>query len=158
MKAYHFLLFTIYRFYTDRMKEESVLLFSVTVASTVIIYVGLFTIYAFANYVNLIPMFPNKFYVVGAMTVIGLLNYYFIIRHKKFLSYNFKKDVKGGFLIIAYIVLTAVAFIIVANLNRDKLEKQRLANPVKTEEVQIKKDEKPKSLEGRIRKWFGRNF
>lgn len=56
--------------------------------------------------------------------------------------------------VVGYIVLTALTFILVANLNRARLAKERLANPVETEEVQQKRP----SLEGKIRKWFKDNL
>jgi hypothetical protein len=68
-----------------------------------------------------------------------------------FLKCGFKKTLKGGVLVISYILFTALFAITIANLNRAKLVKHRLENSVKIEEIQEKK---PKSLEGKIRKWF----
>jgi divalent metal cation (Fe/Co/Zn/Cd) transporter len=158
LKSYYYLLFRIYSYYEGRPNEKNIILFSVTAVSTVVGFAFLFTIYLFLDYLDVLPMLPNKYYVIGVMILLGVFNYILFVRQKKFLEYGFKKDVNGGLLIVAYIVLIAAIFITVANLNRAKLNKQRLANPVKTEQLQKQKDDKPKSLEGRIRKWFEEAF
>jgi len=146
MKLYNYLLFCLYNFYAYRLKEKSGHLISVTIFSTVIIYINLFTVYVFMNYLELLPMFPNKYFVIVIMISLGVVNYYFIVRHKKFLNQDFKRGIRGGIIVIVYLILTTIAFILVANLNRAKLEKQRLERTLKTEQ-------KP-SLEEKVEKWF----
>ena len=107
------------------MKEKYAVLFSITAASTVIVYLGLFTIYSFLDYLEIISMFSNKYYVVVLMISLGIINYILFIRSKKFLDYGFKKDIKGGVLILFYIFITAASFIAVANCNRAKIFEQQ---------------------------------
>jgi hypothetical protein len=158
MRVYNYFLFRVYRFYTDKMKETQMPLFYTSAVSTVVVGFNLFTVYAILDYLDAVVMFSGKYLILIPAGVIWTITHFFFVKGKRFLEYGFKKGVKGGFLVISYIVLTAALFITVANLNRAKLEKQRLANPVKTEQIQKQKDEKPKSLEGRIRKWFEETF
>lgn len=126
-------------------------------AVAVLVWTNIFTVYGLMSCLNIVgdikKNLPNKFYVLIPTFVLWGVIYYGIARPKRFLNYNFQKSVKGGFLVVAYMVLTAVAFVIVANINRERLEKERLANPVKTEDVRKKRP----SLEGKIRKWFKDN-
>lgn len=156
MRAYYFLLFTIYRFYKDTMRETQMLMFYTAGVSSVLFGFNLLTIHSLLKYYDLAEPIPNDFVLLSGGLLLGLLNYFLIVKKGKFLECGFKKSSWGGLSVISYIVITAVLAIVVANLNRDKIDRQRLANPVKMEQIQ--KDEKPKSLEGIIRKWFKETF
>jgi purine-cytosine permease-like protein len=146
MKAYYYLLYRIYKFYTDQIKEKSGIMFSITAVSSVLIFFVLFTIYGFLNYLDLIPNFLDEKYVIIAMILIALVNYYFFIRKKRFLNYNFKKDFKGGASIVFFILVIAISYITVANFNRNKIFSNK----------KIEQEGSKPSLEGRIRKWFSK--
>ena len=153
MKAYYYLLFWIYRYYKDKQNEnEFEAIFSATSVSTVLVGFVLLFFHGLANYFNLLPMYPNKFYAIMFFIFIGLINYYFVVRKKKFLSFNFHKDRKGGIYIITFIIALSVSFIILANINREKIFKERRENP------SIEQIERRPSLEGKIRKWFEETF
>lgn len=156
MKILYYLMFRIYRFAIDRGIERDIPLFYVSLAVTVLIGVNVFTIYFLLNYLQLVSIkeiLPNKFYVLIPMSVLWSILYFGIARPRRFLNYSFEKTKKGSFAVVGYMILTASTFILVANLNRARLAEERLANPVKTEQVQ-----KKPSLEGKIRKWFEDNF
>lgn len=157
MKILYYLTFCIYRFAIDRGIERDIPLFYVSLVLTVLIGVNIFTIYFLLNYLHFVSdikdFLPNKFYVLIPMVVLWSIIYFGIARPKRFLNYNFEKTKKGGFTVMGYMILTALTFILVANLNRARLAEERFANPVKTEQVQ-----KKPSLEGKIRKWFKDNF
>ena len=145
MSVYNYLLFRLYTFY-DKKEKDSVL-FSVTAASTVIVYISLFTIYALFDYLNIVKMFPNKYYVIPIMIGLGFLNYYVFVRNKRFLTYDFKKSLGKDLMLIIGLLLILTSFIIIANKNRAKIKKQNLNS-------NFEKVEKRPSLEGKIRKWF----
>jgi len=149
MKAYCYFLFRVYKFYTDKIGEsENQALFSANAVSTIIIFFIVLSIYGLANYFSIIPMFKNKMYVIPFMIAIGIINYFFFVRSKKFLSYDFQKDRHGGWLIVVFIVVLGGAFITLSNVNRKKVFEERKKKP------QIEQTEKRESLEGKIRKWF----
>lgn len=125
MKAYHYLLFRIYMFYKDTMKEGSNLLLTTSFVSTVMISINLITIYFYFNYKDLLSAIPNKYYIIGFMILIWGINYFFIIKKEDFLKRNFNKDKKEGTLVIVYIILTAFFAIVAANYNREKIFEQR---------------------------------
>lgn len=147
MNAYNYILFRIYRFFIDQRKESNnQALFSVVVVSTVIVsYVFLFLL-GIANYFDLLPMFSNKYYVALFTIIIGAINYYFFIKNKNFLNFNFKKDVNGGIIIVSLVLLFSVVFIIFANINRHKIFEDRRNN--------ISNEVEEESLEGNIYKWL----
>lgn len=157
MRVLYYLMFRIYSFYTDRGIERDIPFFYMSLAVTVLIWTNIFTVYGLLAHLNFVrdttEIFPNKFYVLIPMSVLWSIIYFGIARPKRFLNCDFEKTRKGSFTVIGYIVLTAVTFILVGNLNRARLAEELLANPVKTEEVQ-----KKPSLEGKIRKWFKDNF
>ncbi|MNK03813.1 hypothetical protein D3C87_216660 [compost metagenome] len=149
MKIYSYLLFRIYRFYTDVMKEKEIPLIYVTTISSLFIYLNLFTIYGYLLYKNLIgEMISSKFQVILYIGIVLCLNYILFIKGKRFLNYGFKKDFKGGLMIAIYMLLTATSLIWVINLNRAKIFEQRRKEPL-TEHT----PRRP-SLEGKIREWF----
>jgi len=131
MKAYYYLLFRIYRFYTDKIKEKDFPLIYACSVSTIFFYFNLYTVYAYIVYKNYIDEFiPSKYYVLIPMAVIWLLNYFFFVKRKRFLDFNFKKDVKGGMLIVAYFLFTVVIFIIIAKYQRAEIFEEEHKHPV----------------------------
>jgi hypothetical protein len=146
MRAYYYLLFRLYNFFDKREKQN--VLFNVTVASTIIIYVGLFTIYIFLEYLDILVIFQNKYFVIPIMVGLSLINYYVFVRHKYFLTNHLRSGLKNDLFLITCVLLIIGSYIIIANKNRAKLEEQRLPN------AKLEKVEKPHSLEGKIRKWI----
>jgi len=70
VKAYYYLLYRIYIFYTEKMKEEQVPLIYVASISTLLIFINLFTLFGALSYYDLIPMFPNKYYVIATIIIL----------------------------------------------------------------------------------------
>lgn len=147
MKAYYYFLFRIYRLYKDKNKEsDAQALFSATAVSTVIVSFILLFLHGIANYFDLLPMFTNKYSAAFFMIVIGLINHYLFVRGKKFLNCGFQKDKKGGFLIVILILALGILFIVFANINRERIFKERADK--------VSNESRKESLEGKIRKWF----
>jgi len=136
MKRYYYLLFRMYNHYINTDKKNiSETLYSIVIASTVLIYMILFTVFAYIDFFCfkiIDQILPNNSSVIAFMAIIGFLNYWFFIKDKKFLNYNFKTDKKGGYAIIGFMVLLACIFIFIVNKNREKIfaerEKARIEN------------------------------
>lgn len=153
MKAYYYFLFRIYRYYKDKQNENELqALFSVITVSTLIVSLTIFFFHGSLNYLGLLPIYSNKFYMILFMVIVGCINYYFFIRDKNFLNYNFQKDKKGGVYIITYIILLGVSLIILSNINRKKIFEERSKNP------QTEQTKKPASLQSEIENWFKEKF
>lgn len=147
MKAYYYLLFRIYRLYKDKNKEtELQTLFSVTAVSTTILCFNLITLYFLLNYFGLLPIVTNKLIMILFMVSVGWINHYIFVRKRTFLKYDFKNDNKGGFLIVAYIILSFILVLIVGQLNRERIFKEQ---PGK-----FFNESRKESLEGKLRKLF----
>ncbi len=126
MKAYYYFLYRIYWFYKDIKKQRSgQAIFSVVAVSTLFIVINMLTIFFLANYFDLVPFLKNTYDVIPFMSIVGGLNYYFFIRKKKFFICGFKKDKKGGFLVVAYMVLTFLFAFIIGKFNREKIFSER---------------------------------
>lgn len=129
MKEYYYLLYRIYNYYLEKGKEEAWVSISRTsLVSTLLIYFVLYTGFAYVDFYSvkfLNKIVTGKLSVIILMAIIGFLNYWFFIKDKKFLNYNFKTDKKGGYAIIGFIVLLALAFVFIANKNREKIFKER---------------------------------
>lgn len=152
MKLYQYLLFRIYCLYRDTIKDKENIFVSVTIVSTLIIWFLFFIPYTFLDYVYTFPIYSN-FKVLVSGVILGLLNYYLFIRDKKFLERGFKKDKKGGVLIVVLIISIIFTFISVANMNRAKIIKK-----IEESGVNNKQLNKKNSLERRIRDWFDETF
>jgi len=111
-------------FYKDTLKEKYFISFSVVTVSTVVISIGLYTIYLYLDFIEIVPMFSNKFYVIPIMLSLGVFNFYFFIKPMKFLELNFKKDTKGGILVILFLLFITLTYVLVANKNRLKINKE----------------------------------
>ncbi len=129
MKFYYYLLYRIYNHYKNNYKENAGLsLYSTVTVSTLIIYFILYTVFAYVDFYSmkfLNKIVTGKISVIVLMITIGFFNYYFFIKNKKFLNYNFKTDKEGGYAIIGFIVLLVVSFVFIANKNREKIFKER---------------------------------
>ena len=148
-QAYYYFLFRIFRFYKDRYKEgDKSAIWSVICVSTTCIGFNLLTVYFFFDFVDILPMFSNKYWAMSFMIGVGIVNYLFFIKDKKFLNCGFIKDRKGGAKIIAYFIISVAISIVIANFNREKIFAERRANPP-TEEVVPQN-----SLERQIRDWW----
>jgi hypothetical protein len=148
-KAYYYFLFRIFRFYKDKYKyDDWEALFLVVCISTTCIYFNLFSIYALANYFDLVPMFKNKYWVLPIMAIIAILNYYSFIRKKAFLECNFTKDKKGGWKVIIYFLITAAIAITIGYFNRQKIFAER------KEKFPTEETVKQNSLESKLRDWW----
>jgi len=153
MQPYNYLLFRIYKFYTNIIKEKDIPLFYTSCLSTALIFFNIYTLYTYLIYRGLfIDIMPNKYYVIVPIFIIWFLNYLILVRPQRFLEYDFEMNFKGGVVVIIYLLFTIFAFIIVANLNRAKIENQK-QNHVVVSPIQ----QKP-SLEGKIRKWLNDTF
>lgn len=124
MKIYYYILFIIYRFYTDQMKETQMPKFYTSAVSSVLIWVNLLSVHYFMEYYGLVEPIPNSFFVVSGGLLLGIFNHLLFVRGGKFLECGFNKSARGGVLVIGYIVLTAILAIASANLNRTKLQEQ----------------------------------
>lgn len=123
VKPYYYLLFRIYRFYVDRMKEKDIPLIYVSALSTVLIFFNILTFLPALKILSIDINYylSNKIYVLTSLVILWIANYIFFVKPKKFLEFNFKKDKKGGKFILIYIIFTTFLFIFVANYYRANL-------------------------------------
>ncbi len=61
------------------------------------------------------------------MVIVAGFNYYFFIRKKKFFKCGFKKDKKGGFLVVAYMALTFLFAFTIGKFNREKYSEKEVS-------------------------------
>jgi len=147
MKSYYYLLYRIYCFYRDTLKDKSNILFSVTVVSSLILYLIILMIYTLFDYFYSFRIFGNTI-IILFMVSLGMINYFIFIRQKRFLKFNFKKDIRGGVIIVLFIIIISTLFIIVANYNRAKISKQKSQLQL-NDQIEIKP-----SSEDTVRRWF----
>lgn len=130
MKAYYYLLFRLYWFFRDSIKEGHKM--SLITTSIFITMINLFIIMALFGmfYFFRIEFSPSlgKYYkviLIPSMFVLWLINYYYFIKPRNFLRKDFKKDKKGGLFIVFVFLLIGLLFVIGANKNREKIFKER---------------------------------
>lgn len=124
MKYYNYLLFRIYFALSDPKKgydKRSINIILVN-TSTLILWLFLYTFflavnYFFNNFLNL--LLPNNKCIVIYLSIIAFLNYYFFIKDKKFLKYDFENDKKGGVITVLMLLLIIISCIAMSTLNRN---------------------------------------
>ncbi len=132
MNQYYYFLFRLYWVFRDFAKEgHKMSLISTSLASTFFLY---FTLYGIMEFIYFFKVSTSlnlgtnyKFWIVLFMLILWSFNYYLFIKPRNFLRKDFKKDKKGGFIIVFIILLIGVFFILGANKNREKIvqEKER---------------------------------
>ncbi len=129
MRAYYYLLFRIFKYYTEKGKEsDKVAIIRAVLSTSLLIYFTIYTILIyFDNYFFEISniILPNKGLILLYLFLLGFLNYWFFIKDRKFLNYNFKSDKKGGYAIIGFIIFLALSFVFIAIKNREKIFNER---------------------------------
>jgi Na+/proline symporter len=130
MKAYYYFLYRVYWHYRDSKKSvqgHKSALTSTSLVSSLVLFVILITIFGFLYFFqkNQAPSFSSNdnLKTVLIMLIIHVINYFLFIKPQNFLRKDFRKDKKGGFLVILFIIIVAFLFVIVANRNRDKIFK-----------------------------------
>jgi hypothetical protein len=134
MKVYYYFLYRLYSILKrDTTKNEFTVSYLLTSTSTLIVYFSLFVIMVFVDlfiYKIENQIMPNGYYVVLYMILVGVINYFFFIKNKKFLEYSFSENKKGGYLILAYILFIAIVFVVLANINRARISNENVTEIV----------------------------
>lgn len=130
MKYYYYLLFRIFNSLSNPIKKNDNITINILLinTSTLIIYFTLYTFFTFIDFYFvkfLNNIITGNFAVLIVMGAIGFINYWFLIKPKKFLHYGFKADKTGGYLLVCFIIIIAFAFVFIANKNRDKIFKEQ---------------------------------
>ena len=127
MAFYHRYLYVIYHFYTKTLKQSSIPLLYITSVSTTFLFINFYTIYGLSVYNNAFPDFINSTSMVLIIVfAIGVLNYFLFIRSETFMAYHSEKHAKSSLVTVCYIIATVLAFIILANKNREKIHKEQV--------------------------------
>jgi hypothetical protein len=134
MRAYYYLLYRIYRFYSVKMNESDIPLIYVSAISTVLIGCNLFTIYSGLYLLGYVSLVSLKVFII-TLGVLWLLNHFFFVKGKQFLKYAFDTNIRGSVLIFGYIVLTIMIFILLANKNRERIFSERDNAKMEVKEV-----------------------
>lgn len=136
MRIYYYLLYRIYQplliGYGSNKKTVNYLL---TTTSTLFVYFTFVVILSFLDFYFFKiydKILPNTTSVVVSAIIIGFFNYWFFIRKKKILDYNFTQDKKGGYLLFLYILFIGVLAVHFANKNREKIIKEKKLKNVTT--------------------------
>ena len=137
MRFYYYLLFRLYKTLTEPKKgnTEGGALYLTTSTSTFFCCFFLIVIVFYIDFyiLNIVDLlFSNQNIILLSMVLVGFMNYYFFVKPKTFLNYNFKQGKKGGYAIIVFIVLLAISFVFIVNKNKEKIfqerEKARIEN------------------------------
>jgi len=111
--VYYYLIFRIYLFYIEVIKERDMPLLITSVVVSTLVFFNVFTLYAAAK----LYLGFEFMYEVYALSILGfilfLLNYFLFLKPKEFLERNFDKSVPGSIGIVIYILITVIGFIIV---------------------------------------------
>ena len=130
MKQYNYFLFRLYWVFRDFAKEgHKMSLISTSLASSFFLY---FTIYGIMGLIYFFKVSTSvnlganyKFWILSFMFILWFSNHYLFIKPRNFLRKDFKKDKKGGLVIIFVVFLIGLLFVIGANKNREKIVKER---------------------------------
>ena len=124
MRFYYYLLYRIYIVYTVYLKEKSVPLMYVSAVSTILVGGTLYTVYSIFKFLGYLPLIELNWFL-GFLALLWIFNYHFLVKPSKFLDYGFKTDKKGGYIIVFCVALSVLAYITVANKNRERIFSER---------------------------------
>ncbi|PAM92259.1 hypothetical protein B4N84_25990 [Flavobacterium sp. IR1] len=127
---YYYFLFRLYSVFRDFSKEgHKKAIFSTSIASTLFLYLNIFVVFGLIDFFKISPsvnLGDNYiFWILFFMFILWVINYYLLIKPRDFLRKGFKKDKKGGVLILFFVFMLGVLFVIGANKNREKISKQQ---------------------------------
>jgi len=129
MKLYYYLLFRIYKYYTDYCKQdEKTAIISTSIISSFITIFSILTILLyFDNYVYsfIKTILPNKIITIFYIIFIALINHFVFIKNKKFLNYNFSKSKKGKLIVLLYFLFVIILFYRIVDIHTNKIFKER---------------------------------
>jgi hypothetical protein len=103
--------------------EKTNLTITTSIISSLVLALNIMSLIFILNYFDLIPNFPNIAVVALFMFIIWFINYNTFVKNEKFLNFEFKKDKKGGYIVVIVFVITAFLSIYIGNLNRNKISK-----------------------------------
>lgn len=133
MKLYYYFLFRLYRQLELKYKDEKVVMLLTTTTSSFLLCFALMEIYLFFS----LFIFPISFkglnmasFVVIPLLV-GYLNFFFFIKRRSFLNFNFKQDKYGGYYIFLFIIVLFTSFILLANISRDRIINKEIYSRMK---------------------------
>jgi len=118
MRLYNYLIYRIYYFYIDIIKENDLPFFITSIVITILVFFNIFSIYGFIVNLYKIYLINEIFYLISIWILIFIFNYIIIVKPGYFLEMNFNKTKKGTLGVLLYILLSIVLFIIVAEINR----------------------------------------
>ena len=119
MKAYYYFLYRIYMFY--KRFEKSNFTITTSIVSSLVLIINLMSLVFILNYFDLVSNFPSKIVLILFMIFVWFMNYKLFVKKEKFLDFNFKKDKKGGYVVVSVFVITALLSIYIGNQNRVKI-------------------------------------
>lgn len=105
MKLYHYLLFTIYSFFADVVRDEDPWL-PTWVASSTLLFVNILIFCMIIENHTTVNLSLSRIDIVLVMTLILILNYFLNFRSLSFLSYEFDFDRKALITLILYVFVT----------------------------------------------------
>lgn len=122
LRVYQYFLFRIYHFYVNVFKEKDLPVFYTGAISTLFLYFTLILVYGFFELVGFVPVNKSSYlFTVLTIFAVWLLNYFLFVRQEEFLKKNFKNDLLGGILVVAYLVLLLTLLIIQGKISRGEL-------------------------------------
>lgn len=121
MRAYYYLLYRLYTFYTITLNKSDQPLTNVSIVSSLLIWFNFIWIYGVFQLFGIFPQYSNYTIYAIILTALWLTNHFLLVKNEYFLKCNFKRDRAGGIGVVLFITLTITAFIITANENRERV-------------------------------------
>ena len=132
MRAYYYLLYRLYVFYTKTLRRDDQPLLNVAVVSSLLVLFNLLTIYYALHLYGLVPKIEINVFFILLMGLVLIANYFLFVRSEHFLHCNFKQDRSGGIKVLLFVAFTITAFIITANKNRERIFAEREKSKIET--------------------------
>jgi hypothetical protein len=117
-KVLYYLYYRLFEMHS-RGEEISLGAFLSVITTSFMFWLNIFTLAGFLNKINVLPIFFNKDSWIIFMIVLFVVDYFFFMHKKKFeeIILMFKNEskrekIKGGLLVLLYILLSVAAFVI----------------------------------------------
>lgn len=117
---YYYLLYRLYSFYSKETHDELYKSISVTILSSLIVFLPIINIYFYFGYLDFIRVF-NVYWYMGSFVCFNIVNYVLFVKRRHFLDINSSRSVLKDIMLFVLVFISILMFVVVSNLNREKM-------------------------------------
>lgn len=113
VKPYHYILFSMYRFFADVVRDEDPWMPTLGLSSA-LLFANFLVVLVFIENNSIFDTELSRLDVILVVTLLSILNYFINFRSLAFLSYDFQFDLKAFITLILYTLLSFALIVVLS--------------------------------------------